>query len=170
MTKEDIKQSVSMREVIERYGVSINRNGFCRCPFHDERTASFRVYKDSFFCFGCGKSGDVFTFVQNVENCDFKTAFEILGGTYDQDHKMANMRRYRSEKGKETKQAKLDKLDKKIRLKRDELQVCMMIDRKTDPFSDVWCYCVNKIPYLRSELENLEKEWEEINNGSSIRV
>lgn len=159
-----------MRSVVEWYGISVNRKGFCICPFHNERTASFKVYKDSFFCFGCGESGDIFTFVQNAENCDFKTAFEILGGTYDSDHKIANMRQYRSEKAKETKQARLDKLDQKIRLKRDELQVCMMIDRQAKPFSEVWCYCVNKIPYLRYMLEILEEEWEEINNGSSIRI
>lgn len=50
------------------------------CPFHNERTPSFVVYPEGqrYHCFGCGKSGDIFTFVQDTENVDFKDALEQL--------------------------------------------------------------------------------------------
>ena len=83
MTKEEIKQSLSMREVVERYGIRIDRKGFCCCPFHNEKTPSMKIYKDSSYCFGCGRSDDIFSFVMGMEHCDFKTAFKNLGGTYE---------------------------------------------------------------------------------------
>lgn len=53
----------------------------CCCPFHDEKTPSFYVYDDGRFkCFGCGKSGDVFQFVQWMENLSFREAKELLEG------------------------------------------------------------------------------------------
>ncbi|MCB1157771.1 MAG: DNA primase, partial [Leptospiraceae bacterium] len=50
------------------------------CPFHNEKTPSFTVSPDLgfFHCFGCGKSGDIFTFVQEFEKVDFNRAREIL--------------------------------------------------------------------------------------------
>lgn len=50
------------------------------CPFHKEKTPSFKVSgsRQSFYCFGCHKSGNVFTFVQEVENLDFAEAVRTL--------------------------------------------------------------------------------------------
>ena len=50
------------------------------CPFHHEKTPSFAVKEDDGFyhCFGCGVSGDVVKFVQNIESTDFMTAVRIL--------------------------------------------------------------------------------------------
>ena len=50
------------------------------CPFHDEKTPSFNVSQErqNYHCFGCGKGGDVFTFVMETEGLDFRQAIEIL--------------------------------------------------------------------------------------------
>jgi DNA primase len=50
------------------------------CPFHGEKTPSFYVYpgNGSFYCFGCGKSGDAITFVQEYQHVDFPTALKDL--------------------------------------------------------------------------------------------
>src|SRR5437762_11985346 len=50
------------------------------CPFHTEKTPSFSVHatRQFFHCFGCGKSGDVFKFVQEVENVSFPEAVRLL--------------------------------------------------------------------------------------------
>ena len=72
-----------MIDVLNRYGIQPNKAGFIPCPFHAEHTASCKSYPDSFYCFGCHASGDIFTFIQKMENCGFKRAYEILGGTYD---------------------------------------------------------------------------------------
>src|SRR5215510_4054736 len=51
-----------------------------RCPFHEERTPSFSVnaVDKLYHCFGCGKGGDVVSFVQETENLDFVGAIEWL--------------------------------------------------------------------------------------------
>jgi DNA primase len=51
-----------------------------RCPFHEERTPSFSVNPQDrlFYCFGCGKGGDVITFVRETEQLDFAAAVEWL--------------------------------------------------------------------------------------------
>lgn len=47
-----------------------------KCPFHEDKTASFKVYEQSnrFHCFGCGLSGSPVDFVMKISNCDFKEA------------------------------------------------------------------------------------------------
>ena len=52
-----------------------------RCPFHEERTPSFSVnpVDKLFYCFGCGKGGDLISFVRETENIDFAGAIEWLG-------------------------------------------------------------------------------------------
>jgi DNA primase len=51
-----------------------------RCPFHEERTPSFSVnpVEKLFYCFGCGKGGDIITFVRETEQLDFREAVEWL--------------------------------------------------------------------------------------------
>ena len=52
MTSEEIKRRYSMADILERYGIRPNKAGFISCPFHNEKTASMKVYKDSYYCFG----------------------------------------------------------------------------------------------------------------------
>ena len=87
MTLEEIKENVTMRDVMDKYQIKVSRSNMCCCPIHKEKHPSMKVYKDSFCCFSCGAHGDIFNLVQEVEKCDFKTAFIILGGTYDKDKK-----------------------------------------------------------------------------------
>lgn len=47
------------------------------CPFHSEKTASFTVSTKGFSCFGCGRKGDVFSFLMQIENVTFPRAVEI---------------------------------------------------------------------------------------------
>jgi len=51
-----------------------------KCCFHEEKTPSLALYRDtqSFYCFGCGKSGDIYSFVQGIKHCDFKEALKII--------------------------------------------------------------------------------------------
>src|SRR5881296_2651281 len=50
------------------------------CPFHGEKTPSFAVHpvKQIFHCFGCGKGGDVFSFVMEMEKCPFPEAVKVV--------------------------------------------------------------------------------------------
>lgn len=68
--------TVPMRDVLERYGVAVNRAGYALCPFHDEKTPSLKVYDktNSYYCFGCGKGGDPVRFVRDLFGLSFRDA------------------------------------------------------------------------------------------------
>jgi len=80
--KEEIKQRISIFDLVSRY-VKLKRAGQNfkgLCPFHKEKTPSFIVSpsRNTFHCFGCGKGGDIYTFLQEVEGLDFKDALTML--------------------------------------------------------------------------------------------
>lgn len=60
-----IKQTVTTRQAAERYGLSVNRGGMARCPFHEDHHPSMKV-DDRFYCFGCHLSGDVIDFTARL--------------------------------------------------------------------------------------------------------
>lgn len=63
-----IVEAVPMQAAAERYGLRPDRHGMCCCPFHSEKTPSFKIYPGSggFYCFGCGVGGDVITFAEKL--------------------------------------------------------------------------------------------------------
>ncbi len=81
--KESLKMQADIVRVIGDY-VKLRKSGSQNfsglCPFHPEKTPSFSVHatRQFFHCFGCGQSGDVFTFVQKVENITFPEAVRLI--------------------------------------------------------------------------------------------
>ena len=83
----DVKAAADIVEVVSaktslRRASSSRFTG--RCPFHEERTPSFSVdpVDKLYYCFGCGKGGDVVRFVQETENLDFAAAIEWLADRF----------------------------------------------------------------------------------------
>lgn len=74
--KNDIVDIISQYVILKRSG----RNFFGLCPFHKEKSPSFSVSPDKqiFHCFGCGVGGNVFHFVQKIENLNFIETIEML--------------------------------------------------------------------------------------------
>jgi len=110
---EEIKKKLDIVEVINKF-VPLKKRGrhfVACCPFHQEKTPSFvvspelQIYK----CFGCGKAGDVFTFVQEYNRIDFKDALEDLA-------KMAGIKLVRSSKlsGEESIKKKLFEINREV--------------------------------------------------------
>lgn len=79
---EELKNKNDIVEVISRYVRLENRGGnfWGVCPFHHEKTPSFSVKPRGqfFYCFGCHKSGDVITFISEIESLDFADAVKFL--------------------------------------------------------------------------------------------
>ena len=78
----EIKYRNDIETVISQY-VTLKRRGknlVGLCPFHGEKTPSFTVYPEtaSFYCFGCGVGGDVFTFTGLIENLDYFESIKLL--------------------------------------------------------------------------------------------
>ena len=74
--RNDIETAISQYVNLKRRG----KNLVGLCPFHSEKTPSFTVYPEngSFYCFGCGVGGDVFTFTGLIENLDYIESVKLL--------------------------------------------------------------------------------------------
>ncbi len=77
-----LRDRLDIEEFISGY-VHLKRAGRLSkglCPFHSEKTPSFTVYPDNqtFYCFGCGKGGDIITFTRDIENLDYLDAVRFL--------------------------------------------------------------------------------------------
>ena len=149
MTSEEIKAQYSMRDIVEgKYGIKVNRTGMAKCPFHQgDNTASLKVYKHDYHCFGCNANGDIFTFVQEMEHCDFKTAFLMLGGEYEKPTLSSRLNVYKAKRAKETRLAKEQRLQKKKSLNNLLINVYMRWLNRLEPLSNEWCDTYNALQY-----------------------
>lgn len=82
--KRQVRDSSDIVDVISGY-ITLQKKGryyWACCPFHGEKTPSFSVDKERqfFYCYGCHTGGDVFSFVQKIENCTFPEAVKTLAG------------------------------------------------------------------------------------------
>ncbi len=96
--RNDIETTISQYVNLKRRG----KNLVGLCPFHSEKTPSFTVYPESssFYCFGCGVGGDVFTFTGLIENLDYIESVKLLaersGVTLPQDGYDDSMQRLKN--------------------------------------------------------------------------
>lgn len=77
-----IKERLSIEEIVSSY-IKLDKVGSnlkAKCPFHNEKTPSFFISPDrgTYYCFGCGAKGDIFTFVEEFEGLDFRGALKLL--------------------------------------------------------------------------------------------
>ena len=71
---EAVKQSITVREAAQMYGIEVNRSGMACCPFHDDKNPSMKLNEEYFYCFGCGATGDVIDFTARLYNLSPKEA------------------------------------------------------------------------------------------------
>ncbi len=157
MTKEEIKDLYSMKDILERYGLpQPNKAGFICCPFHKEKTASMKIYKRDFNCFGCGANGDIFAFVMLMNGLTFKEAFRDLGGDSDNSFS-TRLKIYQAQKKREMQR----KMEEKLKRKRELNYLLMEVYRKClerlEPLSDAWANTYNALQYQ-------EYIWEVLND------
>ena len=79
---QDIKDRINIVDLIGEYirTQKAGANWKALCPFHHEKSPSFMINEEKqiWHCFGCGKGGDVFGFLMEIEGIDFKEALKIL--------------------------------------------------------------------------------------------
>ena len=158
MNKQEIKTAYTMTDILARYGLYPNLKGFVKCPFHKEKTASMKIYKDSYYCFGCGASGDIFTFVENMENISFKEAFRELGGEYKKPSFASDLALYKARKRLEMERKKKDKEKSIMKANLEILEAFRTIKTRSEPLSDVWCEAHNSLQkqlYIHGELNGI---------------
>lgn len=171
MTVEEIKQQYTMSDILMRYGIKSNgikKN--IQCPFHSDKNPSMQIFKDGYNCYSCGRNGDIFKFVQEMEHCSFKEAFLSLGGTYE-NNKTDFFTQQRLEKAKFEQEKRIKA---EIRRKKQKRELSTMISyyesvlSKSEPFSDVWCDCQNHIFYLLHAWEEKYINGNEVDIGGVI--
>lgn len=154
MNIEEIKSQYSMKDILKRCDIQVDRHGFCNCPLHNgDHTASMKVYDKDFYCFGCGAGGDFITFVELYQNLSFKEACEWISGehlTSKTRTQLAIARIERQQKEKAAKQMRED-------LKRINSSFTGLWQKilRAEPFSDEWAKAYNKWQMLCYQQEQL---------------
>lgn len=156
MTKEEVKATVKMADVLAMHGIQLIRNKCC-CPFHNEKTPSFTVFSDgtAYHCFGCGTSGDVFSFIMKIQNCDFKQALATLGGENKKQFKPIISNYEREKQQKQLNFNNWSKCLDEIRAKQPppmEINIDTMSEEELEKlfeFADKkYVQLIHKLPYL----------------------
>jgi len=80
---DELRAKADLTDVVSRY-TTVKKNMAC-CPMHDEKSPSFHLYqaKQTYKCFGCGESGDVFKLAMKMEHLNFVEAAEWLAAHYN---------------------------------------------------------------------------------------
>ncbi|MDE7297343.1 MAG: hypothetical protein K2N94_00765 [Lachnospiraceae bacterium] len=155
LRREAVREQKDMREVLAGYGVAI-RGRTCRCPFHNDKNASAKVFRDGLHCFAEGRSYDVFDAVMHFEGCSFAGALEKLSGgslTWEewmQSRRVLTKRRQEQERRRLAAQ-RWKQQAAKVRALREE-------ERALEPFSERWCRAANALPYAVYLLEALQED------------
>lgn len=107
-TIEEVRSVMDTQEVLQDLHVVFKNNTAC-CPFHNEKSASFRVWKknNTYKCFGCGASGDGITAVMKLERKTFTEAVEWLAAKY---HVMIEYDQAAEQESEEKKNARTEML------------------------------------------------------------
>lgn len=177
---EIICENITMDDVIEKYGYTLNSHGKMCCPFHDEKTPSFSVYREGkrWKCFGCQSGGSVIDFVMKLFNIGFLQAVARIGcdfgisiGTHDdwRTRQISALQAAKRKKDKELadikKQAIIDQYFNAVENYR---VMCIMRDefRKyntPEKMSENYLYAIRQMPLV--EIEYTAAEMELINSG-----
>lgn len=82
--REEIMCRVKIRDIFNKYVGAEIKQGFSRCPFHSEKTASFKLFENnnSFYCFGCGIGGDEINLVSKLLNISYYEAMKKISEDY----------------------------------------------------------------------------------------
>lgn len=156
MDLETIKSNYSMRDILDRCNISVNRSGFCRCVFHKEDTASMKIYREGFYCFGCNKGGDIIDFIKDYQGLDFKDACKWIAGEELTTRSKAqitaaNIRRNR-------RQEKESRLNTELKEVNKGFEGLWQRYLNADPLSDDWATAYNKWQLLVYKQETILEE------------
>lgn len=163
---QNIRSSVTMRDLAAMYGYEVNRSGFIRCPFHGEdKHPSLKVYdgERGWWCFVCNEGGDIFKFVMKHDGLEFPKAVERVAemagmpisdsrnGLSDEDRARIQQRKAEREakaRAKEERQQRLNVLS-------DRIRILESIKDRCEPLSYVWCGADRNIFKLQREWDYL---------------
>ncbi|MET3047443.1 CHC2 zinc finger domain-containing protein [Flavobacterium covae] len=74
MTIQQLKQTLTLPQLLHHYNLTPNKHKLILCPFHEDKKPSMQINEDYYYCHGCSKKGDIIDWVQEFDKCDKKTA------------------------------------------------------------------------------------------------
>ena len=80
--RTEILQFLTMEDILNKYGIEVINKTF-KCPFHDDKHPSAKMYDKNFYCFGCNHHGDLIQFVQDYFNLTFKEAMQKINQDFN---------------------------------------------------------------------------------------
>lgn len=162
----EIKESLTMRQVAEHLGYSVNRSGFIFSPFGKEKTASCKLYRNSYYDFSTASGGDLIKFsamvlgVNNWEACQylvqaFSLPISLSGGTdrREEIERRQRERQRQEERKQEFRAALLGEIDS-LKHWADIYRIAIE-KRLYEPLSDMWGYCINELQKAEYKLDIL---------------
>ena len=172
---DQVKSLVTIQEVAERYGFQPNRAGYICCPFHNEKTASLKLYdgQRGFHCFGCGAGGTVIDFVMKLFDIPFRQAILrinadfALGLTWDKPDPAVRSAILEARRREARRKAELERLEEKHLKLSAEHRYWWDVLKCFPPTREEWeagcihplyAEAVKKQPYLEYLLDELEAE------------
>ena len=176
---DQVKSLVTIQEVAEHYGFHPNRAGYICCPFHNEKTASLKLYdgQRGFHCFGCGAGGTVIDFVMKLFDIPFRKAILrinadfALGLTWEKPDPVVRSAILETRRREDQRKAKLEQLKGKHRELATEHRYWWNILKYFAPTREnleagyihpLYTEAVKKQPYLEYLLDELEEEIAEV--------
>ena len=161
---EQIKSAITMPQLLQGYGLQFSREKFMCCPFHNEKTASFKVYEKDYHCFGCGAHGDVIAFVMQYFNLTFPQAILKICSDFGiyadfKQNKIPKVEADRIRKEREQKQAEKEKKRQEYfekaaefrQVQSDLIELCPK--NELDFIHEGYIYALHKVEYLKNYLE-----------------
>lgn len=166
MTQSDfylIRNSITMRQLVDYYGFRIDRKHYIPCPFHNEKTASLQIFDEyrGFHCKGCGVGGDVIRFVELYEEVRPSEAVKLLSerfGIVTSDNGEVSQAALHRAKQAEIERNRLFVRQLEIRGELRHLATLIkgyegLIDGKLVK-GESWCYVQNELPVLKGKWEH----------------
>lgn len=120
-----IKQTVTMADILDYYGLKPSRSGHIVCPFHPDTDPSLSIFgrQRRWHCFGCGRGGSVIDFVMHMEGVSVTEAAGLIEGWFNITAPSPQSREERVKQGI----ARLEKNRNRRRRASDELRLLNMI-------------------------------------------
>lgn len=163
---KEIKESLTMRQVAEHLGYPVNRSGFILSPFGKEKTASCKLYHNSYYDFSVAVGGDLIKFtatilnINNWEACQyliqaFSLPISLSGGAdcREEIERRQRERQRQEERKQEFKAAlsgEIDSLQRWSAIYRTAIE-----KRLYESFSDMWKHCINELQKADYKLDIL---------------
>lgn len=168
---EAIKAGNPLVDKLADYGVEVDRRGYAKCPFHGEKTASFKVYgDDTFHCFGCGAHGDVIDLIRKMEGRSFSEVCEALGGMQSFSGARAAGKRQREVQKRRNRARNLkDDYNKALKVYRrnEEIIECLKPEGPDDKADSIWLAALARRSSLYLKLLAAEEDINKAERGGA---